>query len=85
MAVATNCWLIPIPSVNPTGVTAREAIVGAVTVRLVDWDMPAKFAEMVVVPAASEVTRPVALTVAVGADEELHETRVVRSELLPSL
>jgi hypothetical protein len=85
VAVATNSWLIPIPSVSPTGVTAREAIVGAVTVRLVDWDTPAKFAEMVVVPAASEVTRPVALMVAVGADEEPQVTRVVRSELLPSL
>jgi hypothetical protein len=85
VTVATNCWLIPIPSVSPTGVTASEAIVGAVTVRLVDWDTPARFAETVVVPAASEVARPVALTVAVAVDEELQETRVVRSELLPSL
>jgi hypothetical protein len=62
-----------------------EAIVGAATVRLVDWDMPARLAEIFVVPAASEDTRPAELTVAVDSEVELQETRFVRSELLPSL
>ena len=40
---------------------------------------------MVVVPAASDVTRPVELTVAVTVDDELHVATLVRSALLPSL
>ena len=62
-----------------------EAIVGAVTVRPVDWDTPLRFAEIVVVPAATEDTRPAGLTVAVAGEDELQETRFVRSALLPSL
>ena len=76
---------MPIPRVRPTGVTEIEEIVGAVTVKVVDCDRPPKLAEMVVVPATSELTRPPVLTVAVAVDDELQETRFVRSALLPSL
>ena len=76
---------MPIPSVRPTGVTEIEEIVGAVTVKVVDCDRPPKLAEMLVVPAVREFTRPTALTVAVAVVEELQETRFVRSALLPSL
>lgn len=37
------------------------------------------------VPAASEVTRPAELTVAVTVDDELHVATLVRSAVLPSL
>lgn len=73
------------PRVRPTGVTAIEAMDGAVTVNVVDWERPDKLAEMLVVPAARELTRPAELTVAIDGDEELHETRLVRSALLPSV
>jgi hypothetical protein len=73
------------PSVNPTGVTAIETIVGAVTVRVVDCETPPKLAEMFVEPEATALTSPVVLIVAVAVDEEFHVTTEVRSALLPSL
>jgi hypothetical protein len=73
------------PSVNPTGVTAIETTVGAVTVRFVDCEMPPKPAEMFVEPDASALTSPVALTVAVAVEDEFQVTIAVRSALLPSL
>lgn len=76
---------MPIPKVSPSGVTAIETMLGAVTVRIVVWVKPPNAAEIVVVPAARELTTPLALIVAVAFKDELHETRLVRSELLPSL
>lgn len=76
---------MPIPSVSPSGVTAIETIVGAVTVNVVDCEMPPKLAEMLVEPAASALASPLALMVAVAVDDELQVTIVVRSALLPSL
>jgi hypothetical protein len=73
------------PSVNPTGVTAIETIVGAVTVRVVDCEIPPKLAEMFVEPDATELTSPVALIVAVAVEDEFQVTIAVRSALLPSL
>jgi hypothetical protein len=85
VAVATNCWLIPIPKVNPSGVTVIDAMLGAVTVRLVLCVTPAKLALIFVDPAASVVTTPVELTFAIPIAYELQATTVVRSALLPSL
>ena len=76
---------MPIPRVRPTGVTAIETMVGAVTVSDVLCEMLARDAVMVVVPAAAPVANPLALIVAVAVVDELHITRFVRSELLPSL
>jgi hypothetical protein len=73
------------PSVNPTGVTAIETIVGAFTVRVVDCEIPPKLAEMFVEPDATALASPVALTVAVAVEDELQVTIAVRSALLPSL
>jgi hypothetical protein len=42
-------------------------------------------AEILVVPTASVLTKPLEETVAMAVDEELQETRLVRSALLPSL
>lgn len=85
VAVATNCWLIPIPKVSPTGVTEIEASVGAVTVRLVVCETPAKLAEMFDVPGFRELAKPLGLMVAIATAEELQATTPVRSALLPSL
>ena len=73
------------PRVNPTGVTAIETTVGAVTVSVVDCETPAKLAEMLVVPAATVVAIPFEPIVAVAVEEEAQATKVVRSALLPSL
>jgi hypothetical protein len=72
------------PNVRPSGVTAIDAILGAATVRLVDCDTVPRLAEIFVVPAASELARPVELIVAIAVDEEPQETKFVRSEVLPS-
>lgn len=76
---------MPIPKVSPTGVTAIEAIDGAVTVRLVLDVTPARAAEMFVDPAATAFAMPPALIVATPVELELHATRFVRSALLPSV
>jgi hypothetical protein len=66
-------------------VTAIETIVGAVTVRVVDCDTPAKTAEILVEPAATAFTIPLTSTVAVALVDELQVTSEVKSALLPSL
>lgn len=76
---------MPIPKVRPTGVTAIDTRVGAVTVSVVVWVTPAKLAEILVVPVAWEVASPFEVMVAIEVVEEFHETTLVRSELLPSL
>lgn len=76
---------MPMPSVSPTGVTAIEAIVGAVTVSVVLVVTPASPADIFVVPAAILLTIPAAFTVATALDCELQDTTLVKSELLPSL
>ena len=76
---------MPIPSVRPTGVTAIETMLGAVTVSTVLWLTLPRLAEIFAVPLATELASPLALIVATDVAEELHVTRFVRSELLPSL
>lgn len=83
--MATNGWLTPIASVNPSGVTVIETMLGAVTASEVDCETPPKLAEMLVDPAAAAETSPVTLTVAVAVEDELQVTSAVRSALLPSL
>jgi hypothetical protein len=75
---------MPIPSVNPTGVTAIDTTVGAVTVSVVDCDTPAKLAVMFVEPEATAFTSPLVI-VAVAVEDELQLTMLVKSALLPSL
>lgn len=65
--------------------TDIETTVGAETVRVVDCETVPRVAEIVVLPAASPLTSPVALTVAVACVEELQATVAVKSALLPSL
>jgi hypothetical protein len=66
-------------------VTAIEVMLGAVTVSEVDRETPPNDAEMLVEPAATDVTTPAVLTVAVAVEDELQVTRLVKSALLPSL
>ena len=73
------------PSVCPTGVTAIDTMVGAVTVTVVVCETVPKAAEILVVPAAKAVMSPAALTVAVAVEVEFQVTTDVRSALLPSL
>jgi hypothetical protein len=72
-------------NVNPTGVTEIAVIVGAVTVRVVDLVTLPSFAEIVLDPVATAVSKPFTSILAVAVDDEVQATRVVRSRLLPSL
>jgi hypothetical protein len=62
-----------------------DTMLGAVTVTVVDCETPAKETETFVDPAATAVSIPLASIFAVAVEEELHVTRAVRSEVLPSL
>lgn len=73
------------PSVSPTGVTAIDTTLGAVTVKVVDWDTPARLAEIVVEPVANALTMPAELIVAVLVDDELQVTIEDRSAVVPLL
>ena len=65
--------------------TAIEAMLGAVTVREVDPEIPPNDAEILPGPAATPFTKPEALTVAIVAGVELQVTSDVKSALLPSV
>src|SRR5215469_17300096 len=56
--VATNCWVNPLGSEGVAGVTAMEARVAAVTVRVVDPIFPPNVAEMSVLPMSTAVASP---------------------------
>lgn len=71
------------------GVTEMETRVAVVTVRLVVLLIPAKAAEIVVLPVATPVATPALsaelLTVATAGVDEVQVTAEVRSNCLPSL
>lgn len=85
MAVAVNCSVMPIGSVGPFGLTETAVIVAAVTDTLVDCETLPNVAVIVVEPAATPVTTPLAVTDAIAGEDEVQATREVRSALLPSL
>ena len=76
---------MPMPKVKPTGVTEIEAIVGTVTVIVVDFVTLPSVAEIVVDPAATPVSNPFTSIVAAAVEDEPQLTNPVRSRLLPSL
>lgn len=83
--MAANCWFVPSAIDAFAGVTAMDTMLAGVTVRVLDPLIEPELALMVAVPTAVAVTSPVADTVAVVVDEELHVAVLVRSCVLPSL
>ena len=83
--MAVYCWLMPMGSVNPSGLTKMSLIVGVVTVMVNVCVTLPSVAVMVVVPAATDVTKPLTSTVAAAVEEELQVTSNERSRVLPSL
>ena len=53
--MAVNCWVAPKAMLGFVGLMARDTSVTAVTVRVVDAEMPPIAAVIVVVPAATDV------------------------------
>ncbi len=83
---AVNCWVSPTGILGLAGVTNMEDRVAEVTVRIVPPDRNPEVAAAVMVeaPGATVVMRPVLLTVAAAALDELQATRAVISKLVPS-
>lgn len=73
------------PRVNPTGVTAMEAIAGALTVSVVELVTAPRVAEIFTVPAATPAAIPFTSMVATPFADDAQVTSAVRSRLVPSL
>ena len=88
--VAISCWATPTGRFGLAGVTAREDRVAVVTVRGVLADTPPETVEMVAVPSATAVARPLPLIVATDVFDELQVscaagiTWLVPSEYVPT-
>jgi len=77
-----NCCVVPSAMFGLLGVIAMDTSVAAVTVSVVDPDIPADVAVIVVEPVATEVALPLEpaalLMAATVAIDELQDTAVVR-------
>ena len=73
------------PRVRPSGLSVSETITGALTVIAVEPMTAPRVAEMVVVPDATPLAKPLTSTVATDGVDEPQLTSAVRSRLLPSL
>ena len=71
--------------VSPSGETEIAVMDGDVTVTVVEPEMPFNAAVIDAEPAATPVTAPLALTLALETADEVQVTRDVRSALLPSV
>jgi hypothetical protein len=85
---ALNCSVVPLAMEGLLGVTAMEDSVAAVTVSVVDPEIPPDAAVTVVEPVATGVARPceppALLMLAMVVDDEPHVTVVVRFCVEPS-
>ena len=86
--VAVNCCELPKLIDGLAGATVMDCNVAFVTVRVAVPLWPTKAAEMVVLPGATPVARPLVadalLTVATEDEDEVHVTADVRLRLCPS-
>jgi len=83
--VAVNGCVVPSGMVGMAGVTAMETRTAGVTVRVVEPAIDPEVAVTPVLPGATLVTRPCALTVAMLPSAVLQVAELVRSRVLPSL
>jgi hypothetical protein len=81
---AANWGLIPTGTIGLAGVTNTEYRVAEVTVRVKFPEIAPEVAVMVAVPAATPVARPLLLIVATDVLDEVQDTCVVKSQLVPS-
>jgi hypothetical protein len=83
--VAASCWVVPAALFAVVGDTPTEDnVTAAGTVRVVLPGILPKVAVMVAEPAATAVARPLVLTVATDALDEVQVTCVLMSRLVPS-
>ena len=82
-----NCRVVPKAMLGLVGVIVMDTSVAAVTVSVVDPDMPPDVAVIVVEPADADVAKPLEpalLMVAIPAADEFQVTDVVRFCVEPS-
>jgi len=84
VAIAWNCTVAPAASDGFDGVTAIDATVAALTVKLVDDVTLPLVAPIVVVPAPTADASPLAVIVATAGTEEVHVTLDVMLRTEPS-
>jgi hypothetical protein len=85
LPVAVNCCPAPCTMVGANGVTAIDASVAAVTLRLAEPVIEPEVAITLAVPLACPVTMPEALTFTTPAGDTLQATEFVKSCVLPSV
>jgi hypothetical protein len=83
--VAVNCCLRPLATLGVAGVTAMETSAAALTVSVVFPDTVPELAEIVVVPVARVVARPLAAMVAVVGVDDAQVAVAVRFCVEPSV
>lgn len=83
--MATNRCVKPLATLAFVGVMSTMTKVAAVTLKLVEPDIPPMLAVIVVAPGLSVVASPVLLTVAMFEFAELHATCAEISCFEPSL
>ena len=82
--VAVNCCVPPTDRLGLAGITVMEDRATALTVRVVLPEIVPEVAVMVAVPAATDVARPLLLTVAIEVLDEPQVTDAVISWVVPS-
>ena len=85
MPVAVNCCVVPSGMVGIAGVTAIETKIAGVTVSVLEPLIAPEVAAMLVLPTATLVASPCALTLAMVESAVLQVTAFVRFRVLPSL
>ena len=77
MPVAVNWWVAPTVMLGVVGVTDMEIRVAEFTVTVVFPEILPEAAEMIAVPGATAVARPLLLTIATAVFDERQVTCVV--------
>lgn len=80
-----NCWVAPTTMEGPAGVIAIETSTGAATESVVEPVTELDVAEIVVVPAAKPLARPLLDIAAISAEDDVHVYADVTSFVLPSV
>jgi hypothetical protein len=80
-----NCWLTPVGKEGLSGVTEMLMRAAGVTESVADSEIEPEFAVIVVVPKVPLTATPLASIAATAGVEEIHDTEVVMTLVLPSV
>ena len=80
-----NCWLTPFGNERLSGVTEMLTMAAGVTESVADPEIETDFAVIVVVPEVPLTATPLAPIVATEGVEDIHDTEVVMTLVVPSV